>query len=43
MEKELTQREMASKGGKAILKKMGKKYFKELAKLRWKKGVNKSS
>lgn len=30
--KELTVKEMASLGGKAIKKKYGKKYFKELAK-----------
>tara|TARA_R110000868_G_scaffold99181_3_gene273065 strand:+ start:837 stop:989 length:153 start_codon:yes stop_codon:yes gene_type:complete len=30
MKKELTQREMASLGGKQLLKKYGKGYFKEL-------------
>jgi hypothetical protein len=35
--KELTQREVASMGGKALLKKNGKKYFKKLVAKRWNK------
>lgn len=37
MKKVLTHKEISAKGGKATLKKKGKKYFKELVKKRWAK------
>lgn len=35
--KELTQREVAAKGGRATLKKYGKKHFRKMARVSWEK------
>lgn len=42
MRKELTQKEMARKGGLATKRKHGKKYYKKIAKIRWAKSRSKA-
>jgi hypothetical protein len=41
--KELTQREVATKGGYATLKKYGKKHYRKMVEIRWAKVKSKKS